>query len=367
MIKKKQYIIPIFVPHLGCPNDCTFCNQRKISGELKNVTENDVRDTIEFYLKNFKEKKSYIEVAFYGGSFTGIDSELQEKLLKVAYEYVKNGSINGIRVSTRPDYINRTILKRLKKYKVKTIELGVQSTNDYILKACKRGHTYEDVVRASKLIRRFRFNLGHQMMVGLPESSPQDDFNTANDLIKLKPKMVRIYPVLVIKDTELEKEYNAGNYEPLTVNQAVERCKELCYLFGKKKIDVIRIGLQNTDTICSPTNTGSEVVAGPYHETFRQLVEASIYYDTIVQKIKKINTKAKEITITVYPQNVNNVVGYKRENITKIKEMYDLDVEVIQDIKQSPEKIDIEVSKKFKDFIDDKENIPSKRKNRTNV
>ena len=151
-----------------------------------------------------KEKKSYIEVAFYGGSFTGIDSELQEKLLKVAYEYVKNGSINGIRVSTRPDYINRTILKRLKKYKVKTIELGVQSTNDYILKACKRGHTYEDVVRASKLIRRFRFNLGHQMMVGLPESSPQDDFNTANDLIKLKPKMVRIYPVLVIKENKIK-------------------------------------------------------------------------------------------------------------------------------------------------------------------
>ena len=136
----------------------------------------------------------------------------------------------------------------------------------------------------------------------------------------------------------------------------------MCYLFGKKKIDIIRIGLQNTDTICSPTNSGSEVVAGPYHETFRQLVESSIYYDTIIQKIKKLNTKAKEITITVNPQNVNNVVGYKRENIDKIKEMYDLDVEVKQDIKQPLEKIDIEVSKKFKDFIDDKETVESKRK-----
>lgn len=199
-------------------------------------------------------------------------------------------------------------------------------------------------------------------MVGLPESSMQDDLKTANDLIKLKPKMIRIYPVLVIKDTELEAEYKSGNYEPLTVNQAVERCKELCYLFGKKKIDIIRIGLQNTDTICSPTNSGSEVVAGPYHETFRQLVESSIYYDTIVQKIKKLNTKAKEITITVNPQNVNNVVGYKRENINKIKEMYDLDVEIKQDIKRPIEKIDIEVSKKFKDFIDDKETVETKRK-----
>ena len=287
---KRQYIIPIFVPHLGCPNDCTFCNQRKISGQMKNVTENDVRDTIEFYLNNFKEKNAYKEVAFYGGSFTGIDPELQEKLLSAAYEYIKEKKIDGIRISTRPDYIDKTVLKRLKKYKVKTIELGVQSTNNYILENCKRGHTFEDVVKASKLIRRYRFNLGHQMMIGLPESTELDDINTANDLIKLKPKMVRIYPVLVIKGTELEKQYNSGEYIPLTVDQAVERCKELCYLFGKKKINVIRIGLQNTDTICSPTNNGSEVVAGPYHETFRQLVESSIYYDTIVAQIKKLNT-----------------------------------------------------------------------------
>ena len=135
---KKNYIIPIFVPHLGCPNDCTFCNQKKISGQMKNVTENDVKDTIEFYLSNFKEKNSYIEVAFYGGSFTGIDIELQEKLLQSAYDYIKEKKINGIRISTRPDYINRKILKMLKKYKVKTIELGVQSTNDYILEKCKR-------------------------------------------------------------------------------------------------------------------------------------------------------------------------------------------------------------------------------------
>lgn len=352
---KRQYIIPIFVPHLGCPNDCTFCNQRKISGQMKNITENDVRDTIEFYLSNFKEKNSYKEVAFYGGSFTGIEPELQEKLLEVAYEYIKAKKIDGIRVSTRPDYIDKTVLKRLKRYKVKTIELGVQSTNDYILKICKRGHTYEDVVKASKLIRRYRFNLGHQMMIGLPESTENDDIKTANDLIKLKPKMVRIYPVLVIRGTELERQYNSGEYTPLTVEQAVERCKELCYVFGKKKIKVIRIGLQNTDTICSPTNSGSEVVAGPYHETFRQLVESSIYYDTIVNQIKKINTRAKEVEITVNPQNVNNVVGYKKQNLQKLKEMYNVDVVVKQDIKKPIEKIDVKVSKKFKEFADDKE------------
>ena len=359
---KKQYIIPIFVPHLGCPNDCTFCNQRKISGELKNVTPNDVRDTIEYYLNSFKEKDLYKEVAFFGGSFTGIDVKIQNELLEAAFDYVKEGKIDGIRISTRPDYIDKTILKRLKKYKVKTIELGVQSTNDFILKKCRRGHTYDDVVKASKLIRRYRFTLGHQMMIGLPESTEQDDITTAKDLIKLKPKIVRIYPVLVIKGTALEEEYNKGDYEPLTVNQAVERCKELCYMFAKKKINVIRIGLQNTDSISSPDNINSEVVAGPYHETFRQLVESSIYYDTIVEKIKKINTKVKEVEILVNPQNVNNIVGYKRSNIQKLKEMYDVDVVVKQDIKLPVDKIEVYVSKEYKEFIDDKDVKESKKK-----
>ena len=352
---KKQYIIPIFVPHLGCPNDCIFCNQRKISGQMKNVTENDVRDTIEFYLSNFKEKDAHIEVAFYGGGFTGIDVELQDKLLQAAYDYIKEKKVHSIRISTRPDYIDKATLKRLKKYKVKTIELGVQSTNDFVLDRCKRGHTFEDVVKASKLIKKFRMKLGHQMMIGLPESTELDDLQTAKDLIKLKPDMVRIYPVLVIKGTQLEKEYNENQYDPLIVEQAVERCKELCYMFGKKKIDVIRIGLQNTDTICSPTNQGSEVVAGPYHETFRQLVESSIYYDTIVSKIKKINTRVKEVTVIVNPQNVNNVVGYKKSNIQRLKEMYDVDVVVKQDIKYPAQKIDVKVTKRFRDFIDEDE------------
>lgn len=358
---KKQYIIPIFVPHLGCPNECTFCNQRKISGQMKNITENDVRETIEYYLNNFKEKDVYKEVAFFGGSFTGIEEELQEKLLFTAYEYIKDKKIDGIRVSTRPDYINKQILKRLKKYKVKTIELGVQTTNDYILKRCKRGHTYEDVKKASKLIRWYGFTLGHQMMVGLPDSTELDELNTARDLIKLKPKIVRIYPVLVIKGTELEQEYNENKYEPLELGQAVERCKQLCYLFGRKNINVIRIGLQNTDTISSPDNIGSEVVAGPYHETFRQLVESSMYYDNIIDKMKKINTKVKEIEIVVNPQNVNNVIGYKKSNIQKIKDMYDVDVVVKQDIKMSLNKMEVYVSKEYKEFIDDRESKENKK------
>ena len=258
---KKEYIIPIFVPHLEYPNKWTFCNQKSISGQTKMVTAEDVRKTIEFYLENFKNHNKYVEVAFFGGSFTGIEEEKQEELLKAANEYIKEKKVNAIRISTRPDYIDKNILKRLKKYHVKTIELGVQSTNDYILSKCKRGHNFSDVKRASKLIRRYKFVLGHQMMVGLPESTKIDEINTAKDLIKLKPKIVRIYPVLVIKGTRLEEDCKNNEYTPLTINQAIDRSKEIVKIFNKKNINIIRIGLQNTDTIKDPSNNESEVVA----------------------------------------------------------------------------------------------------------
>jgi len=354
---KKQYIIPIFVPNLGCPNECTFCNQTKISGSQKQVTASDVRDIIDYYLTSFKEKNTYKEVAFFGGSFTGIDVETQNTLLSAAYDYIKEKKIDGIRISTRPDYIDKETLKRLKKYKVKTIELGCQSTNDYVLKKAKRGHTFEDIKKASKLIRRYHFCLGHQMMIGMQDSNELDDLNTAKDLAKLKPKMVRIYPVLVIKGTELEKEMQAGNYEPLDLEKAIERCKEIMYFFTNKKIKVIRIGLQTTDTICSPEKEGSEVVAGPYHEAFRQLVEASIYYDVIVNKIKNVNMTVKEVEIRVNPQDINNVVGYKKENIQKLKDAYDVDVRLEQDIKCQAGKIEVKPLKKYKEFQDDDETI----------
>ena len=350
---KKQYIIPIFVPHLGCPNNCTFCNQKIISGETKEITPDDVKKTVEFYLESFKEKNKYTEIAFFGGSFTGIEIEKQEALLKAAFEFVKAKKVNSIRVSTRPDYIDKEKLKLLKKYGVKTIELGVQSTNDYILRRCKRNHTFADVKKASRLIRWKGFTLGHQMMVGLPESTKLDELNTAKDLAKLKPKIVRIYPVLVIKGTELEKEYKEGKYEPLTVEQAVERCKELCYFFGKKKINVIRIGLQSTATICNPSNQGSEVVAGPYHEAFGQLVEDSIWYDSILEKIKKFNVKVKEIEIKVNPENINNIVGHKKENIKKLKDLYDVDTKIIQSKEIKPGKFEIEILKTYTDFLDE--------------
>ena len=350
---KKQYIIPIFVPHLGCPNDCIFCNQKSISGQKKNMTKEEAKKIIDDYLKNIKNEDAQIEIAFFGGSFTAIEEEKQEELLKLAYEYIKNGQVESIRISTRPDSIDKETLKRLKKYKVKTIELGVQSANNYILKRSNRGHTFEDVKKASKLIRRYKFDLGHQMMVGLPESTKIDEINTAKALIKLRPKMVRIYPVLVIKNTKLEKEYKEGKYEPLPLVQAVETCKELVEMFVKKKIDVIRVGLQNTDEITNPEEKTSEVVAGPYHPAFRQLVESSLWYDAIVAKIKKLNVKVKEVEVTVNPADSNNVIGHKKENVIKLKDTYDVDLILKQDenIKQGKSKI--EITKTYHDFLEE--------------
>lgn len=352
---KKEYIIPIFVPHLGCPNDCTFCNQKKISGQTKNVKAEDVKNTIEYYLNNFKDDNKYIEVAFFGGSFTGIDVDKQKELLSVAYEYIKNKKIDSIRISTRPDYINKEILKMLKSYGVKTIELGVQSTNDYILNKSKRGHTFEDVKKASKLIRKNGFILGHQMMVGLPESTRQDEINTAKDLIKLKPKIVRIYPVLVIKGTQLEKDYESGEYTPLTVEQAVETAKDLLVLFNKKKINVIRIGLQNTNEITDPNSKKSQVVAGPYHPTFRQLVESRLWYDNIANEIKKVNSNVTHIQIDVNPSDINNAVGHKRINIEKINDTYNTDLKINPNSKIKKGKLKITKLIKYQEFI--KENV----------
>lgn len=350
---KKQYIIPIFVPHLGCPNDCIFCNQKSISGQKENMTKDKAKKIIEEYLETIKNEEAEVEIAFYGGSFTAIEKEKQEELLQMAYQYIEQGKVESIRISTRPDAIDKETLKRLKKYKVETIELGVQSANDYILKRANRGHTFEDVRKASKMIRWNGFKLGHQMMVGLPESTRIDEINTAKALLKLKPKMVRIYPVLVVKNTRLEEEYRQGKYEPLPLVQAVEVCKELVRMFADKKIEVIRVGLQNTDEIAEPENKESEVVAGPYHPAFRQLVESAMWYDAIVGKIKKLNVKVKEVEVTVNPIDANNVIGHKKENVLKLKDTYDVDLILQQDeaIKQGKSKI--EITKTYQDFLEE--------------
>lgn len=313
----RKYNIPIFVPHRGCPFDCVFCNQRHITGSIKDVTPNDVTATIDEYLKTIKDIERNIEVAFFGGSFTGIPIDEQSALLKSVMPYIEAGVINGIRLSTRPDYISREILDNLKQYSVTTIELGVQSMADSVLKASNRGHSAEDVRQAVSLIREYNFDLGLQMMTGLLGDAPDLSIKTAEEIIKLKPDMVRIYPTLTIRDTYLEKLYRNGKYTPETLEESIELSKKLLLMFEAAGIDVIRVGLQPTDEI----NPDASVVAGPFHPAFRELVESSIYYDIISEHVKAGNA-----IVYVNPNEISKAIGNKRSNIIKFKDKYNADI-----------------------------------------
>lgn len=317
-MKEKHVIIPIFIPHKGCPFDCIYCNQKSISGQVEEMTEDKMRLIIEDHLK-FLDDETYVELGFYGGSFTGIEKEQQEHFLKIANEYIINNKIKEIRLSTRPDYINEDIISMLKYYNVKTIELGVQSLDDSVLEHSHRGHNAETVFNSSNLIKEWGFNLGIQTMVGLPGDSFEKDLYTARQVIGLKPKVVRIYPTLVIKGTYLEEMFYKSEFKPLELSEAVEICAQLLKLYEENNINVIRLGLQPSDTI----NTGMDVVAGPFHPAFRQLVESKL----ALKKIESIIMEKKlegfnEIYIHTGSRNISNAVGQKRENIEFLKGKY---------------------------------------------
>ncbi len=325
-MNKKHYIIPIFVPHIGCPHNCVFCNQKKITGKALKVATDmvsiaEVDKTISQYLKTISnEGETVIEVAFYGGSFTGIPIDIQKQLLAAAYDYIKCGQIQGIRLSTRPDYIDDDILMHLKKYGVNTIELGVQSLDEEVLAQSNRGHTVEDVIKASQQIKHHGITLGLQMMIGLPGDNEQKIYDTAQKLIALKPKMVRIYPTLVIRGTALEKQYYQKKYEPLTLENAVTICKKLLILFEQNDVQVIRIGLQPTENITA----GKDIIAGPFHHAMRALVESELRLDRIKNVLKDISHKVTKIFIYVNPKSISETIGLNKKNIIYLEKAYGL-------------------------------------------
>ena len=319
----KKHIIPIFVPHLGCPHDCIFCNQRKISGYEKETKAEDVKKIVSECLSTISKKdRCQVEIAFYGGSFTAIPKRKQEELLGAAYEYIKSGEVNSIRISTRPDYISQDILNTLKNFGVKTIELGVQSMDEEVLKKSCRGHTSDDVVNSSRLIKQNGFTLGHQMMIGLPGDTIQKDIQTANSMIELQPDMVRIYPTLVIKGTPLEKLYLNNMYTPLELEEAVNIAKQLLKIFKKSDILVIRLGLQTTENI----NPDKDVLAGPFHSAFRELVNSEIRYDLISNILDNLDIqKDKEVFIKVNNREISITSGHSKQNQKKINEKYGIE------------------------------------------
>lgn len=311
----RYYNIPVFVPHEGCPHDCVFCNQHRITGMDTSVTGGMVSEIIEQHLKTLPDVGRYVEAAFFGGSFTGISPQKQCELLEVAYAYKKAGKIDGIRLSTRPDCISDEVLKRLFDYGVTTIELGVQSMDEEVLRLSARGHSTRDVENAVELIRMYPFSLGLQMMTGLPGDTPERSIETARKIIGLRPDFVRIYPTLVLQDTALCRLYEKGEYLPQTLDEAVLLCKKLLIEFRNAGIDVIRVALATTDEI----SEGGSIVAGPYHSAFRELCEGEIYYDMFSGELDK-NPDICEFFVN--PAEISKAIGNKKRNIKRLEEKY---------------------------------------------
>ncbi len=312
----KRHIIPIFVPHMGCPHDCVFCNQRKIAGQEILMTAEIARQNIEQAL-SIIEDKTDVQVAFYGGSFTAIEQNLRTSLLSVAHEFIKIGLLSSIRISTRPDYIDEQILSELRDFGVKTIELGAQSMDKIVLNKSKRGHTAEHVKHASMLIRQYGFELGLQVMTGLPFDNRQKSVFTANKIAGLKPDFVRIYPTVVVEQTELFEQYKNNQYEALSINNAVLLCADMLEIFDEHKIPVIRIGINPTEDL-----SNGKAIAGAYHPALGEMVYSEVLYRKIVKCIDDRIKVAKKAVIYVNFKDISKAIGQKRTNIIKLQELF---------------------------------------------
>ena len=321
---KKHAIIPIFIPHKGCPNDCIFCNQKKITAHQKAVTTKDVEDIVETWLPTLQNRGiETIEMSFFGGSFTGIPIEEQSAYLEVAKRYKDMGKINKIHMSTRPDYINEEILDNLIKYDADTIELGVQSFDDQVLLKSKRGHDSRAVYKAADLIKSYGLELGIQLMIGLPGDSFETCIYSAEETVKTGPSIARLYPTVIINDTELYDCYINGTYTPLSEKEAVYRTKEMYKIIDNAGIDIIRVGLKSTDII----NKDGDIISDTYHPAFRQLVESEIAKEIIEEKLHKMNLpECEKIKIDFFSNSTSfsNLIGHKGSNREYFNKKYPL-------------------------------------------
>ena len=313
----RAYIVPVFVPHWGCPHACVFCNQRRISGVGKPATAGDVKNAIA-QAAAFLPKGGKRQLAFYGGSFTAIPVPDQEVLLSAAKEAMDRGEIDAVRLSTRPDAIDETVLERLRRYGVETVELGAQSMDDAVLRLTERGHTAADVERASRLITAAGFKLILQMMTGLPGSSDESDTETARRLIALGPDGVRIYPTVIVRDTALYDLWRAGEYREHTVEGAVRVCAKIVPLFESAGIPIIRLGLNPTEEL-----SGGAAVGGAYHPALGELVKSRILLEKARAVLRGIEPGSR-VTLLVGRGKTSQMAGQHRENLRRLQEAFSL-------------------------------------------
>lgn len=306
----RQQIIPIFVPHLGCPNQCVFCDQKRISGSSSSARGGDVTRELE---KARAMGMQGAQLAFYGGSFTAVPVARQEELLTAAAPFIREGVINSIRLSTRPDAIEEETLQRLKSHGVTVVELGSQSMDDGVLAACRRGHTAADTEKAAGLIRAAGLGLVLQMMTGLPGSDMEKDKETARRICALCPDAVRIYPTVIVRGTELEDLWRAGDYKEHSVKEAVELCADVLPLFQAAQIPVIRLGLNPTEEL-----SGGEAAAGAYHPALGELVLSEIFRRKAMSLLEKVPPGAS-VRLGVHKSRVSVMTGQRRENLRRIQ------------------------------------------------
>lgn len=331
----KHANISLFVPHMGCPHQCSFCNQKTISGSVKPLTPDEVTATLKKAVADGVDPDN-TEIAFFGGSFTAIERDYMMSLLESAHPFVESGKLSGIRISTRPDAIDNEVLGILKRFGVTSIELGAQSTDPEVLIKNRRGHTREDIFNASHLIKKRGFSLGLQMMTGLLGDTDEKALQTCEDIISLKPDTVRIYPTITLEGTHLGELYKAGEYEPQTLQGAVSLCGKLLKRFYDNDIAVIRLGLH------SGGNVEEGYLAGPYHPAFGEMCQSAVYLENAVDLLKTLDIGNGKITLYVNPSEISKMTGQKGANKEILRSMgYNISVKGDNNLKKYEIKAEI--------------------------
>jgi histone acetyltransferase (RNA polymerase elongator complex component) len=317
----RPFIIPIFLPHAGCPHQCVFCNQTSITGVERNtVSSEKVERRIHEFLSYNRNDRQPVQVAFYGGNFLGLEKEYFKRLLDVSAIFVKSKKIDGIRFSTRPDTIDHDRIEIIKDYPITTVEIGVQSMDDRVLATARRGHSASDTQQAVTLLKDRNYRIGLQMMVGLPEEDEAGSLSTAYRIGELEPDFVRIYPTIVLKNSLLARWYENGTYRPWSLERTIAHVKTLYLFFKKKKIPVIRMGLQAAKNL----DSGAAVLAGPYHPAFGHMVHSKIFLDMATEIIEAKKDCRDTVSIKVHPRSISKMRGMKNGNVETLKRKFRL-------------------------------------------
>ena len=335
----RPFIIPVFIPHAGCPHQCVFCNQVSITGAKPGAATLDkIRIQIRKFLNYKKENRGPVQIAFFGGNFLGLKQSEIKSCLGLAADFVSQGLVDGIRFSTRPDTIDKGRLDILKNYPVSIVELGVQSMDDQVLALTGRRQSAEDTIRAVEALKERQLGIGMQMMVGLPGDSEARALVTARKIADLGPDCVRIYPTLVVENSRLAKWFKKGEYRPLSIEDAVTLVKKVYLLFRQEGIEVIRMGLQTSDDL----EDGSTVLGGPHHPAFGHLVYSEIFWDKVMAAIDSTGLVKDTLTIFVNPRSISKMRGLNNSNIKKLKKQFSFgSVEVMSDSSLTEEELRI--------------------------